>query len=61
VISISRRRAASPEIACHQLQGFYFARPLDHIDLPHYLLTHVLSQAPALKAEAEATLTALAG
>jgi len=49
------------EIACHQLQGFYFARPLDHVDLPHYLLTHVLSQAPALKAEAEATLTALAG
>ena len=49
------------EIACHQLQGFYFARPLDHIDLPHYLLTHVLPEAPALKAEAEAKLTALAG
>ncbi|KRA50474.1 putative bifunctional diguanylate cyclase/phosphodiesterase [Devosia sp. Root635] len=49
------------EIACHQLQGFYFARPLDHIDLPHYLLTHVLPKAPALKAEAEAKLTALAG
>ncbi|QDZ11215.1 putative bifunctional diguanylate cyclase/phosphodiesterase [Devosia ginsengisoli] len=48
-------------IACHQLQGFYFARPLDHIDLPHYLLTHVLPQAPALKAEAEAKLAALAG
>ena len=48
------------EIACHQLQGFYFARPLDHIDLPHYLLTHVLPQGPALKAEAEAKLTALA-
>lgn len=44
------------EIACHQLQGFYFARPLDHIDLPHYLLTHVLTQAPALKAEAESRL-----
>ncbi len=48
-------------IACHQLQGFYFARPLDHIDLPHYLLTHVLPQAPALKAEAEAKLASLAG
>ena len=49
------------EIACHQLQGFYFARPLDHIDLPHYLLTHVLPRAPALKAEAEAKLSARAG
>jgi diguanylate cyclase (GGDEF)-like protein/PAS domain S-box-containing protein len=49
------------EIACHELQGFYFARPLDHIDLPHYLLTHVAPQAPALKAEVEARLTALAG
>ncbi|MGB3339319.1 MAG: EAL domain-containing protein [Devosia sp.] len=49
------------EIACHELQGFYFAQPLDHIELPHYLLTHVAPQAPALKAEAEARLTALAG
>ena len=49
------------EIACHQLQGFYFSRPLDHIDLPHYLLTHVLPRAPALKAEAEAKLSARAG
>ena len=49
------------EIACQQLQGFYFSQPLDHIDLPHYLLTHVASQAHALKAEAEARLTALTG
>jgi len=49
------------EIACHQLQGFYFSRPLDHIDLPHYMLTHVLSRAPVVKAEAQARLTALAG
>lgn len=48
-------------IACHQLQGFHFSPPLDHIDLPHYLLTHVAPQAAALKAEAEARLTALAG
>jgi diguanylate cyclase (GGDEF)-like protein len=48
-------------IACHQLQGFYFARPLDHIDLPHYLLTHVVPRAPTLKAEIEAKLTALNG
>lgn len=49
------------EIACHQLQGFYFARPLDSIDLPHYLLTHVPGRGPAVKAEAEMRLTALAG
>lgn len=45
------------EIACHQLQGFYFSRPLDNIDLPHYLLTQVLPKAPAVKAEAEARLS----
>ena len=49
------------DIACHQLQGFYFARPLDHIDLPHYLLTHVVPRAPVLKAEAEAKLQGLGG
>ena len=49
------------EIACHQLQGFYFSRPLDHAALADYLLTHVAPQAPALKAEAEARLAALAG
>jgi diguanylate cyclase (GGDEF)-like protein/PAS domain S-box-containing protein len=27
------------EIACHTLQGFYFARPLDHIEMPIYLLS----------------------
>jgi EAL domain-containing protein (putative c-di-GMP-specific phosphodiesterase class I) len=43
-------------IACHELQGFYFARPLDGLDLPHYLLTHMLPQASALRAEAEAQL-----
>lgn len=48
-------------IACHQLQGFYFSRPLDTIDMPHYLLTRVAPQAQAVKAEAEAKLAALAG
>jgi diguanylate cyclase (GGDEF)-like protein/PAS domain S-box-containing protein len=43
-------------IACHALQGFYFARPLDSLDLPHYLLTHMRPQAPALRAVAEAQL-----
>jgi len=45
------------EIACHQLQGFLFSRPLDAIDLPHYLLTHVPTRAPLVKAEAQARLT----
>ena len=49
------------EIACHQLQGFYFSRPLDSIDLPHYLLTHVPGMGPVVKAEAEMRLTTLAG
>lgn len=47
------------EIACHQLQGFYFARPLDGVDMPHYLLTQVTPQAPAVKAEAEVRLAGL--
>ena len=47
-------------IACHQLQGFYFSRPLDHVDMAHYLLTQVAPRAPALKAEAEARLVSLA-
>lgn len=32
------------EIACHQLQGFYFARPLAPADLPGYLLSSVALQ-----------------
>ncbi|HTO29094.1 MAG TPA: EAL domain-containing protein [Devosia sp.] len=49
------------EIACHQLQGFFFSQPLDHVALAGYLLTHVAPQAPAVKAEAELRLAALAG
>lgn len=49
------------EIACHQLQGFYFARPLDGMDLPHYLLSTVQTRAPLVRAEAEQQLAALAG
>ena len=44
------------EIACHQLQGFLFSRPLDAVDLPHYLLTQVPTRAPLVKAEAQARL-----
>jgi EAL domain-containing protein (putative c-di-GMP-specific phosphodiesterase class I) len=29
------------EIACHQLQGFFFARPLDDLELPAYLLQNM--------------------
>ncbi|MDB5537259.1 MAG: hypothetical protein JWQ65_2134 [Devosia sp.] len=48
-------------IACHQLQGFYFARPLDAVELPLYLLTTVPTRARLVKAEAEAVLTRAAG
>jgi diguanylate cyclase (GGDEF)-like protein/PAS domain S-box-containing protein len=34
------------EIACHQLQGYYFARPLASIDLPAYLLSTVAGRMP---------------
>ncbi|MGV8855554.1 MAG: putative bifunctional diguanylate cyclase/phosphodiesterase [Devosia sp.] len=48
------------EIGCQHLQGFLFARPLDPIDLPHYLLTRVPGRADAVKAEAERQLAAIA-
>jgi len=28
------------DIACHQLQGFYFAKPLNELDLASYFLRH---------------------
>ncbi len=43
------------EIACHQLQGFYFARPLTPDDLPAYLLT-TLSERMAPMAEQQQAL-----
>jgi EAL domain-containing protein (putative c-di-GMP-specific phosphodiesterase class I) len=46
-------------IACQQLQGFYFSKPLDSVDLAHYLMTHVLTQSSTLKATAEAKLAGL--
>jgi EAL domain-containing protein (putative c-di-GMP-specific phosphodiesterase class I) len=42
------------EIACHQLQGYYFARPLASSDLPAYLLSTVARRAPAPVREATA-------
>jgi len=47
-------------IACDQLQGFLFARPLDPVDLPQYLMTRFPGRAEALKAEAEMRLAAIA-
>jgi diguanylate cyclase (GGDEF)-like protein/PAS domain S-box-containing protein len=35
------------EIACHQLQGYYFARPLSVVDLPAYLLSTMVPRRPA--------------
>lgn len=43
-------------IACNQLQGFFFSRPLDSIDLPLYLLKNVPGRAAEVKAEAERQL-----
>ena len=34
------------ELACHQLQGYYFARPLTSADLPAYLLSTVAGRGP---------------
>jgi len=44
------------DMVFHQLQGFYFAKPLDVIGLPHYLLTQVRSRAGDVRREAEAAL-----
>ncbi|UYO01151.1 MAG: EAL domain-containing protein [Devosia sp.] len=55
-VETAEQAAFLSEIACHQLQGFHFARPLDSIDLPHYLLSMVPTQASAVKAEAEKAL-----
>ncbi len=55
-VETAAQAAFLSEIACHQLQGFHFARPLDSVDLPHYLLSTVPTKAPAVKAEAERAL-----
>ena len=55
-VETAAQAAFLSEIACHQLQGFHFARPLDSIDLPHYLLSTVPTKAPDVKAEAERAL-----
>jgi diguanylate cyclase (GGDEF)-like protein/PAS domain S-box-containing protein len=40
-VETAEQAAFLSEIACHQLQGFYFARPLEAVDLPAYLLSTV--------------------
>ncbi len=57
-VETAAQAAFLSEIACHQLQGFHFARPLDAIELPQYLLSTVTAKAADAKAEA---VRALAG
>ncbi len=33
------------DIACHQLQGFFFARPLDQLEMPIYILANFTAKA----------------
>jgi len=43
-VETAEQAAFLSEIACHQLQGYHFARPLDPIELPNYLLSHVAAR-----------------
>ncbi|MBJ3783248.1 putative bifunctional diguanylate cyclase/phosphodiesterase [Devosia sediminis] len=47
-VETAEQAAFLSEIACHQLQGFYFARPLARADLPAYLLTTFVGPKQAL-------------
>ncbi|MBI4048844.1 MAG: EAL domain-containing protein, partial [Devosia nanyangense] len=47
------------EMLFYQLQGFYFAKPLDAIGLPHYLLTQVRSRAEDVRLEAQHVIAGL--
>ncbi len=46
-VETAEQAAFLSEIACHQLQGFYFAHPLDSSELPQYLLSTVPTRDPA--------------
>ncbi|MBD8066700.1 EAL domain-containing protein [Devosia sp. PTR5] len=59
-VETAEQAAFLSEIACHQLQGFYFARPLDPRDMPHYLLSTVPTRAPDVAEEARRALRASA-
>lgn len=48
------------EFGCDQLQGFHFARPLDPVALPYYLMTRFADRAQAVRAETEARLISVA-
>lgn len=48
-------------IACHELQGFYFSKPLNSGDLATYLLVNTPSRVAAIKAHAAGQLSVLAG
>ena len=47
------------EMLFYQLQGFYFAKPLDAIGLPHYLLTQVRSRGEDVRLEAQHVIAGL--
>ena len=47
-------------IACHQLQGYYFGRPLDPAGLAQYLMARMPDRVEALKARTEHDLAAIA-
>lgn len=56
-VETAEQGAFLSEIACHQLQGYHFARPLDPVELPAYLLAHV----PLRQAGAEVPRVAAVG
>jgi len=58
-VETREQAALLSDMAYHQLQGFYFAPPLDPTELPHYLLTHVPTRTHAAKAEVEEKLAEL--
>lgn len=43
-VETAEQAAFLSEIACHQLQGYHVARPLNPVDLPNYLLSHVAAR-----------------
>lgn len=53
-VETAEQAAFLSEIACHQLQGYHFAKPLDPAELPNYLLSHVAGRLAASEARQRA-------
>jgi diguanylate cyclase (GGDEF)-like protein/PAS domain S-box-containing protein len=49
------------QIACHQLQGFYFARPMNAVEMAHFLLSRIPTRAGKVRDEAEQRLALRVG